>query len=717
MGAPAAELAASEARHRVLVEALAAIVWTTPADGLVDDMPGWRVLTGQTAAEVRGWGWLEALHPDDRARTRAAWAAAVARRTAYDAEYRLRGRDGGYRWYNGRGVPVLDEGGRVREWAGVCIDIDVRKRAEAEREEVTTQLKLAMQAAGMGTFELDPSSRRVRASESMDAMYGLPRDGGERTVADYLARVHPLDRDWVESETLAVAAGQAELAVEYRLQCPEGGVRWLAARGAAVGRADGGVRVVGAVFDITDRKRVEAALAEKEAQLRLALEAAALAEWDLDHRTWRFAPSPRLNALLDFPPGQGLTAADMRARYHPDDLPKLRAYQEEGVRRRDLRAVEREFRILLPDGRVRWLLGRGELLRDARGDIVRSIGVLIDVTERKATEERLRESEQRYRVLVETSPDAVCVHQDEIIILANRQAAALLGAAEPGVLVGRPAFDIVAPESLPLAQTRTRRLTVPGMRNEPTELTYRRLDGSRLFVEAASAAVLVDGRLAVQIAFRDITERKASEERQTLLLAELSHRVKNTLAVVRSIAQQSLAGDRPLDEAREVFIRRLGALAAAHTLLTASAWRGADLRQVVAGELAPHGKRARIAGEDLVLGPKGVLTLQLVLHELATNAAKYGALSVAEGEVEVAWEIARRPGGGAGPGAGDRMLRLTWREQDGPPVRPPVRQGFGRLLIEQMAAYDLGGRARLDFCPGGIAYELEVPLAGLTALG
>jgi PAS domain S-box-containing protein len=442
-----AELAASEARYRALVEAMASVVWRTDAAGLVEDMPEWRALTGQGGAEVRGWGWLDALHPEDRAPARAAWERAVADRAVYETEYRIRGRDGAWRWYAVRGVPVRDAGGAVREWVGVCIDIDERKRAEAE----------------------------------------------------------------------------------------------------------------------------------------------------------------------------------------------------------------------------------------------------------------LRESEERYRTLVDTSPDAVLVHQDGTVILANREAVALFGAADPALLVGRAMYDLVDPASLPLARARTERLREPGQRNGLAELGYRRLDGTPFPVEAASAAVLVGGRLAVQAAFRDVSARKAAEEHQRLLVQELAHRVKNTLAVVQGIAARSLVDGRTLDEARDVLTWRLRALAGAHTLLIDGGWQGASLKALAEATLAAYGRQVEVEGADVVLTPKAALTLGLVLHELATNALKHGALSVPAGRVAVGWEVAGPPGGAS--------LSLIWRERGGPPVAAPTRHGFGRTLIEQAVAYELGGRARLDFEPQGVRYALEAALA------
>jgi PAS domain S-box-containing protein len=207
----------------------------------------------------------------------------------------------------------------------------------------------------------------------------------------------------------------------------------------------------------------------------------------------------------------------------------------------------------------------------------------------------------------------------------------------------------------------------------------------------------------------DVTERREAADRQRLLLRELSHRVKNTLATVQGIAASTLAGDRGLAEARETFASRLRALAGTHNLLTASGWGGAKLRALVEAEVKPYGPRATIRGEELTLGPKAAQTLGLALHELATNAVKHGALSVTEGRVEVAWEIMA--------GAAAPTFHLRWRERGGPPVQAPSRNGFGRRLVERAVPYELKAQVRLDFAADGLVYDLAAPLDEIAGKG
>jgi PAS domain S-box-containing protein len=204
----------------------------------------------------------------------------------------------------------------------------------------------------------------------------------------------------------------------------------------------------------------------------------------------------------------------------------------------------------------------------------------------------------------------------------------------------------------------------------------------------------------------DIHERKVAEDHQRLLINELNHRVKNTLASVQAIAFQTLRGEMPLAEARARFEARLMALSAAHNLLTEENWGGASLERVVQDateHLAGDSGRFDIKGEPIRLAPRAALALAMALHELGTNAAKYGALSADSGRVSIAWSV-----------EADR-LSLQWRESGGPPVEAPRRRGFGSRLIERGLEADLGGGAALRFEPAGLRCEIHASLAAIRA--
>jgi two-component sensor histidine kinase len=205
----------------------------------------------------------------------------------------------------------------------------------------------------------------------------------------------------------------------------------------------------------------------------------------------------------------------------------------------------------------------------------------------------------------------------------------------------------------------------------------------------------------------DITERKRDEQRQKLLVNELNHRVKNTLTTVQSLAAQTLRSSATLEGFGEAFEARLLALSKTHDILTAQSWEGAPLRRLAELEVAPYvmagdGSRLTLTGEDLQLPPKHALAIGLSLHELATNAVKYGALSVETGRIEVSWQVRRQAEG--------RMLEMRWAEMGGPPVQPPSRRGFGSRLIDRSIRTELQGTVEPDFLPSGLRVTIRIPL-------
>jgi PAS domain S-box-containing protein len=663
-----------------------------------------------------------------------------------------------------------------------------------------------------------PGVRRDRTDDVKTALAAALADAiGERA----LTQTEAARRCRTDQPTLSkVLHGRLELVSVDKL------LAWLAALGAGV-EIRVGPGNPGPGVGVSRVAETEVPQEPDGARLDLAVRAAGIGVFDWHVPSGRVVWSEEEERIFGLEPGtfEG-DIEGWAAHVLPEDLARMQAAIEESMARREP-GLEFHFRIRRPDGEIRHLEGGARFLYARDGTPLRMVGVNIDATARRRAEEALRESEQRYRALIETSPDAIYVHRDGVIILANPRAADLLGAASAEELIGCPVFQLVDPASLATARARTARLRVPGDCNEPVPLTMRRFDGSTVPVEAASAAVLFDGRVAIQAVLRDVTaregaaaalrqseeryratqehagvgiaeidgegrflrvnaalcaitgygreellertvfaishpedaaaerdacarlvagkadtytrekrylrkdggerwvqvaatavrdargtflyavrvvmdvhDRKRAELQQRLLLNELNHRVKNTLAVVQGIARHSLAQGRTVEEGGFVLERRLGALAAAHGLLSAGHWQGADLRELVAAELAPYGESRVVAeGPPIVLPPDAALTLGLVLHELATNAMKHGALSVPGGRIDVRWDV----------GCG-QALRLSWRESGGPEVVPPGRRGFGSLLVESSVAYNLKGASRLEFRPEGLLYEAEIPL-------
>jgi PAS domain S-box-containing protein len=207
----------------------------------------------------------------------------------------------------------------------------------------------------------------------------------------------------------------------------------------------------------------------------------------------------------------------------------------------------------------------------------------------------------------------------------------------------------------------------------------------------------------------DVTERKRGEEHRALLAEELNHRVKNSMATIQSIANQTLTHAASLSEARTAFNARLQSLSAAHDVLTRESWEGATLAEIADEALRPFrtgaGLRFTIDGPPVRLPPRLALAFVMALHELATNAVKYGALSTEAGRVLLGWDVSP-----------DRRLRLRWEEKDGPPVSGPTRRGFGSRMIERVLAAEIGGTAEVEYRPGGVVARVEAPLPELGAV-
>jgi two-component sensor histidine kinase len=239
--------------------------------------------------------------------------------------------------------------------------------------------------------------------------------------------------------------------------------------------------------------------------------------------------------------------------------------------------------------------------------------------------------------------------------------------------------------------------------------TFRfiRKDGREIWLEQTAKAEFDSaGRLVRMRGLTlDITDRKQAEQRQDLLIAELDHRVKNVLARVAVVAKQTREGSDTMDDLVESLDGRIQSMAAAHSLLSQTRWRGVGLNDLVRDQLAPYAVQAnvKIAGPNIVLAATATQALAMVLHELATNAAKYGALSTA-GAVSVTWQKPVADGTAT-------TLTVIWSELGGPRVTAPLQSGFGTSLIRDLIPHELGGRVDLAFEPDGVVCRIDIPLA------
>jgi len=320
---------------------------------------------------------------------------------------------------------------------------------------------------------------------------------------------------------------------------------------------------------------------------------------------------------------------------------------------------------------------------------------------RVRAEAALRDSEERHRLIFEQANDIMFTADlDQVITAANPAAGAALG-IPPADLVGRKIADFLSPGEFERTSAMLRRkLSAGGTTRYDVELAGPA--GRRMRWQVSSTLTLgTDGQpLGLHAVARDVTEERAFEDRQKLLINELNHRVKNTLALVQALALQSFKAGRDPEIAAADFQSRLAALAAAHDLLTRDQWEGATLAELVDGATRPLARgagRVDAAGPPVEVTPKAAVSIVMALHELSTNATKYGALSTADGQVEIRWSRT------------DDRLRLVWREQGGPPVAPPTSRGFGIRMIERALASDLAGHVEICFDPAGLVCRIDAP--------
>jgi PAS domain S-box-containing protein len=349
---------------------------------------------------------------------------------------------------------------------------------------------------------------------------------------------------------------------------------------------------------------------------------------------------------------------------------------------------------------------------DGEGEIVEWIGAASDVTaRRRALDDLARvtaEAEQQrhfYDALISSTPDLVyAFDRNYRFLFANRALLAMWDRTLEDS-VGKSLVEIgyepwhAEMHEREIDQVIATKQPIRGEVGFPhATLGWRIYD--YIFTPVLDSAGEVDWIAGTT---RDITDRKRTEEHLQLLIHELNHRVKNTLATIQSIAAQTFRGESD-QAARAAFDSRLIALSEAHTILTRTNWEGAELKDIAERALAAfqseghYPERVRIDGCEVQLRPQVALALAMAFHELASNAAKYGALSTVSGSIRLHWERE------------DDRLRITWKEAGGPPVATPSHRGFGTRLIEQGLARELKGEVRLDYQPDGVVCTIDIPL-------
>lgn len=340
-----------------------------------------------------------------------------------------------------------------------------------------------------------------------------------------------------------------------------------------------------------------------------------------------------------------------------------------------------------------------------------------DSTERKRVEAAMHASEQRFRALFELGPTAIYSCDASGVVQEFNHRATVLWGRTPArgdtterfcgsFKMFRPDGSFMPHDRCPMADVLSGKINSA----HDIEVLIERPDGSSVTASVSICPLKNEqGEITGAInAFYDITERKQAEERQRFLMNELAHRGGNLLAVIQSILIRSLSGTRPLAEERQILSKQLLALARSQSALMKEGFKGAPVAEVIRLECEGFSDRVVTVGPDVLLNLRAAQTFALLVHELATNAAKYGALSGPEkGHIDIVWSVE--------DDEKEARFKFQWQERNGPPVAPPTRKGFGSIITEKVVAQDFGAQPTIKFAPEGFSYEIDAPLIAITA--
>lgn len=447
------------------------------------------------------------------------------------------------------------------------------------------------------------------------------------------------------------------------------------------------------VNETTERVRSEQALRESEERIRAVISQSAtgMAQCELDGRFVQV--NGRFCEIVGYSETEllGMRMDDIT---YPDDLRENTRLFETMMATGENFEIEKRY--IRKDGSLVWVANAVSGLRDSSGRIQRVAGVVTDITERK----RVQQMEQRLAAIIASSDDAILSIDLNMMITSWNSGAERLYGYSAEEAVGR-SVTMILPDDRGEEEPTILAQIHAGQKVEPYE-TKRRCKNGELVDVLLSVSPIYDayGRIVgASKTAHDIRAKKEAERLQTVLVGELNHRVKNVLATVMAISRQTLGRDEVDKAAVETFEARLASMARAHDLLIHGKWEEADLSVVIGQALSLYPKeRFEISGPAVKLAPRTIVSISLAMHELATNAAKYGALSVPDGHVAIRWSLE--------PGETDR-LGLRWQETGGPTVKPPTRKGFGSKLIESLLAAELNGQVNISYEPSGVICEVH----------
>ena len=689
-------------------------IFSTTVDGTILTWnPGAEAMLGYPASEAVGQQVSDLIFPPDR---QTESAGLLQRLLCGDLPYfdtiRKR-RDGTLVEVVLSISPIRNEHGTIIAISRILRDITERKQAEADLRGSEARYRGVVEGSLQGIV-IQEHERIVYANLAMAEIFGYANPQeliGKSTFDDFVVAA---ERPLLRARTAAVKRGETVKSHPgWQGFRKDGSSVWISSM-AHLSEWQGRPAIVSFYLDITERRQAEANLQSSEARFRSVVEGSLQGIVIQDNERVIYSNRAMAEMFGYSDPEELIGKSTIDELVAEEFRPLLRA-RTARVNRGEKVLPHPGWRGIRKDGSEIWLSATGHLTQWQGRPVVTSF--YIDVTSRIAGERKLNEA------LVLTKMACVAGrmgtwHFDVATKRLNYsdEGLALLG-------IDRNRFDgtLEAIEAVVHPDDIARRRQAITAAIAETTLTTVEYEFRIIRPDGEVRCILLRGHvqrgghsenLAGFGVILDITERKRAEEHQQMLTRELDHRVKNTLARVLVIMQRSTDGATTIDELMGAVEGRVQALAQAHSLLSQRNWRGAELTDLIKCELEPYatGANTIFGGPNVVLTPEATQAVTLVLHELATNAAKYGALSTEKGQVLVCWQ--RRSGAEARP-----ELVIEWRETDGPPVRAPAHKGYGTSVITELIPYELGGTVDFELGPPGIFCRIVIPLARAEAAG
>lgn len=585
--------------------------------------------------------------------------------------------------------------------------IDEATQAARENERLYHELT---ENAPVMLWISDAQGRCLHINKRLREFWGV---NGDLSQFDWAGTIHPDDTGVIATEVMAAIAAQRGFSVEGRYRTGTGEYRTLRTEATPRFSESGNfIGMLGTNVDVTDAIAATAALKENEERLRIAASAAGLGvfEWRIAADRAEFENARMLEIFGHGRDEAYLSHERFMASYiHLEDAEKFQQTLDSALATRT--SLQTTCRIRRKsDGAWRWIEVAGDILMDKDGAPERLIGVVADITARRQAEEELL----RTSALLQ----AVCDGVTDLIFVKDRDSRFLFANPATAQALGRPVAHLIGQTGLEDVHNQAEADVILGNDRQvittgvpiSVEETFTGANGRSIYL--SNKAPLRDARgtiIGLVAVVRDISARKEAEEHTNLLLREVSHRAKNILAVTQAIVRQTAKVCDPQILVKTVS-GRLAGLAASHDLLVEGEWRSVAIRGLVWAQLSHYrdliGERIIVQGPDFGLLPAATQTLGMALHELATNASKYGALSNDIGRVHLSWTFRQH--------AGEKRLVMVWEERDGPPVQKPQHRGFGYSVTTRLVETGLEAIVEVHYAAAGLQWRLNAPALNLA---